>query len=163
MKNLFDDQIRKSFDENLDSIHASDELKARVLARISSEEVKTPTRSVALTAIAPEYIVKKQNKKTSHIMWLAVALASASLILISSLLLNIFSEKPEQVFQEASQESIVYIEGNTSEHIARETNTVNYKSSSEVDYLSQKKRLHEERINQKKDNKYSYNSRAHRV
>lgn len=167
MRNLFDDNIKQTFEENLGDIHASDELKSKLLARLNSEAVETPRNKVALTAISPDYVYnnqRPQRRKKSNIVWLTAALASAIVILISSSLINFFGKHNEVEFEPAADtqpSSSVLIEGNTSALIAQERGAVNYpvKELERIDY----EEIQRARMQNAKDDYLSYNSRARRV
>lgn len=162
MKNQFDQQIKQTFEENLDNVHASDELKARLLARLSNETVEIPQKKVALTAIAPEFVYKHHTKKKSNVAWLVATLVSAALILISTTVINFYNKHTtvdETITPESKSE--IFFEGNTSEQIARETATIkNQKKQIEQINYNRHQQLREQNS---RNNHISYNSRARRI
>lgn len=91
MKNLFDQQIKSTFEEKLDSVHASDELKAKLMARIEAEGGQETHKTTTLTAISPEFVYKTKSKSARHTPWLVPALIASVLLCVSSLILNIAS------------------------------------------------------------------------
>lgn len=100
MKSRFDRQIEQQFKENLEPVHASDDLIARTLLRVKEEQDKlglteeednSPVSS--LSAIDPTYITKHINRKTrkSKITVIAASVAAAAaVILVSGMILNRF-------------------------------------------------------------------------
>lgn len=167
MRNLFDDNIKQTFEENLGDIHASDELKSKLLARLNNESIETPRNKVALTAISPDYVynnLQHQRNRKSNIIWLTAALASAVIILISSGMTHFFGNHKEVQFEpalDAEASSSVLIEGNTSALIAQEQGVANYPAKA-VERINHEE-IQRARMQNAKDDYLSYNSRARRV
>lgn len=105
MKNLFDQHISNSFHENLDDIHASDELKAKVLSRILSETDYIEQPGTRLTAIVPEYTMRKHSSgraRHRHLSWLLACAAVASAILVGTAFMKVYlkDSAPEEIAAE---------------------------------------------------------------
>lgn len=99
MKQRFDKDIRGALTQNLDNIHASEDLIAKTLERLREEGHISDDKSASntvLTAIDSNYVanhVKNTNK--TKIGRLIIALAAALVMLICCVSLKCFTDSPD--------------------------------------------------------------------
>ena len=166
MKNLFDQHIKDTISENIGDIHASDELKARVLARINASTSEESSDNTRLTAIVPDYVISGTSpKRKSHISWITTTLIAAALLLVTSTSLGIWNNhnkksiNPEEIMATSSIQS----SGNTSEIIARESASPVMLAEEKPEVRIAPVRENPEERYQRNNTGMSYNNRARRV
>jgi fructose-1,6-bisphosphatase/sedoheptulose 1,7-bisphosphatase-like protein len=99
MKQQFDKDIRDTLAQNLDQIHASDDLIAKTLQRLREEGHISDNENntgMVLTAIDSSYVADHvKNTRRTKTGKLILALAAASVMLISCIALKCFTDNAE--------------------------------------------------------------------
>ena len=164
MKNLFDQQLNETFNENLESIHASDELKAKLMKRLSQEGPSKSNRTTTLTAIAPDFVLKNHTPKSKRLTLIVSTLVAASLLLISSVA-TAFWTKTNKAEPSVEVETVVTtldvnnIQDDVTLCDSEQDNKPISRRSSDLpkNLVPRSEQL------KSQANTFSYNSRAHRV
>lgn len=155
MTNLFDRQIKDTFDENLGDIHASEELKSKVLTRLMSESNVNTQKQTHLSAISPNFVIKHQTQEKKNIKVLVPVLIASALILIYSSVFRLYMHEEDDTIATTTT-----LSGNTSAEIARETAEATITRSNLPPQIRESQLSRRQGNSNRNSNNISYNSRA---